>query len=654
MEAQIPTEGGAVLHAKLMTPKPPVQPQRVVLISPLVGASAAQPLLIFRNLTRRGCTLVSFEYRGHPRSSGRFELDRTVVDVRYALQWAWNYANERRLPLHGFATCYGAVPLLAQFREDGWGGVLRSFNTISGLFRLDQILRIGDFAAFFARQLGQRQGPEEILAQLAQQTFDGNGKAFRRALHEYLTNLFPGLRVGEDYFEELQYERVNIPQTLLQLSQARYLDGVRVPADMPCNIFLGRNDDVLSAHTPEGREAYRNRVLSLIPQAVVHVRDFDHFGRGAEHDAVIEHLADIFERHDGAPVPPHHLHAVGQAERAHGDERTSEFWNERYGVDRPLEADSRVARLLNRYVVAALMNAFPHAATKVFSLSKGELARLLFKERDGGSFRSLRAMYEYENPRNRGDLINRLLMQSPAIKAARNRRTIAQRLLARLFGRTALGLAGARAGGRRWRWKPRSGSDCPFAAARRLLLHRRYRRQNRRREPEGAAKAWPCGSRFRLRGHDCRHERHGECRPGRRKAIRRSLRRTEHHCLPRHHRILRHRIGSQPDTLATARGNSRLHTAEGNLIISQTDYHDRVKYLERGLSWHMRLRSREELAAEVEKTGWQISVCQHEPMRLITMCLAVKSDVPQRRVDSPSQVAQPRAKKSALAGTPAS
>ena len=40
------------------------------------------------------------------------------------------------------------------------------------------------------------------------------------------------------------------------------------------------------------------------------------------------------------------------------------------------------------------------------------------------------------------------------------------------------------------------------------------------------------------------------------------------------------------------------------------------------------LRSGEELAAEVDKAGWQLSICEHEPMRLITMCLAVKSAAP--------------------------
>ena len=120
-DAEIPSEDGVLLRAKVAMPKPPMSPQRVVLISPLVGAGAGQPLMTFRNFARRGAIVISYEYRGHPLSTGTFELDKTIVDTHYALLWAADYARERGLPLHGFATCYGTIPLLAQFKEGGCG-----------------------------------------------------------------------------------------------------------------------------------------------------------------------------------------------------------------------------------------------------------------------------------------------------------------------------------------------------------------------------------------------------------------------------------------------------------------------------------------------------------------------------------------------------
>ena len=308
----IPTENGELLHAKLLMPKPPMRPQRVVLISPLVGAGAGQPLLTFRNFARRGAIVISYEYRGHPLSSGTFDLDKTIVDTHFALVWASSYARERGLPLHGFATCFGVVPLLAQFKERGCGPLLRSINTISGLYRLDQILRIDDFAPVLSRHFGRDLNVPTMLAGIADGTLDCSEVAFRRALCEYLSSLMPELRVGLDGFEELKYDRTDLRQTLLQFSRADYLDGVDVPPWVPCTACVGRHDHLLSAHTPAGREAYRKNVESVVHHATFHEFDMDHFGRGPGHDPVIECVGDAFERYDASPVASPHVDRVPQ------------------------------------------------------------------------------------------------------------------------------------------------------------------------------------------------------------------------------------------------------------------------------------------------------------------------------------------------------
>ena len=319
-----------------------------------------------------------------------------------------------------------------------------------------------------------------------------------------------------------------------------------------------------------------------------------------------------------------------------------QFWQERYGIARPLEADSRLQRLLNRYVVAALMNRFPHAATKVFSLSNGELARLLFVEREGGSFRVLRAMYDHENARARGDWINKLLMQSPAIKAARNRRAIAQRMLQQCLEAQPAGsptlvvaIGGgdgsleaeviARVPGRDVYYCAIDKDDRAVADNEAVL--RRYGLQTR-----GFVFVGTVAGKSDLEAVvDCAGRRFGVAFDGAGISVCHGI--AEYYD-----------IGSTTnETLAgLLRAIHSCTRAEGSLLISQTDYHDRVKYLERGLSWYMRLRSSEELAAEVEKAGWRISVCELEPMGLITMCLGVKSAAEQVRIDGPSQLESPR------------
>jgi hypothetical protein len=319
----------------------------------------------------------------------------------------------------------------------------------------------------------------------------------------------------------------------------------------------------------------------------------------------------------------------------------AQFWNERYGIDQPLEVDSRIHRLLNRYVVAALMNTFPKTVTKVFSLSNGELARLLFLERDGGSFRSLRAMYDYQDPLKRGDLINRLIMQSPAIKAARNRRTIAQCMLAQCIEAqpATLPLLVLAIGGGDGNLEAEviarmAGRDIYYCA---VDKDERASFENQKvfasHGLQGRGLVWVgtvAGKSDLEAVVQAAQQRFKVPFDGIGVAV----------C----HGIAEYfDMGSESNEaldalLSAIYACTRL---EGNLLISQTDYHDRVKYLERGLSWYMRLRDIDELTAEVEKTGWQISICEHEPMQLITLCMAVKSEVARRRVDSPSQLRRP-------------
>ena len=302
-EHRIPTEGTDLLHAKLMLPKPPMAPKRLVFIPPLIGAGASQQLIIFRKLTRRGCALLSFEYRGHPRSTGVFDLDATIVDTKHALRWAAEYAQGRGLPLHGYATCYAAIALAAQFSDRDRSARLWSFSSVSGLLRMDQILRFEDFAHVYGRYLGKTPTVGQLKDDIAADRIDFGGDTFRGALHEYLSTLFDELDIRRDRFEDLDYDRVEIQATLHQLAQAGYLDGLVVPADVPCNFIMGRRDGFLSLKTEVGREAYRNHTRSVIPHAEVEEYEIDHFGRGPERQCVIDRVGDFFEECEVRAVP---------------------------------------------------------------------------------------------------------------------------------------------------------------------------------------------------------------------------------------------------------------------------------------------------------------------------------------------------------------
>jgi hypothetical protein len=293
-EHRIPTEGTDTLYAKALFPKPPMHPKRLVLMPPLIGGSASTDLIVFRILARRGAIVLSYEYRGHPRSTGRFDLDGTVVDTRYAIRWAEDYARRRGLPLHAVTSCYGVVSLCAQFKPGLRRPPFWSFNTVSGLFRMDQIIQFSDFAPIFFRHVGVELD-RALHSPEGSNQVAWNGDPFRAAMHEFLGGLFPKLRVGHDHFEELQYDRADMRKMLLQLLHATYLDSICIPPELPCNVVYGRDDDVMGLHTPAGREEYRKRVLALIPHAEFHEMDVDHFARGSEQAATFSRVADCME-----------------------------------------------------------------------------------------------------------------------------------------------------------------------------------------------------------------------------------------------------------------------------------------------------------------------------------------------------------------------
>ena len=169
----------------------PRNPKRVVFMPPLIGAGAAQAPLMFRNMTRHGCILLSFQFRGHPRSTGTFNLDRTIIDTKYAMSWARGYANERGLPLHALTQCYGTVPLLAQFTKNGCDIPFASITLGSALVRMDQILQVDDFVPYLARNLGRTLDRAGLLEGLAEHEFDWNGPACRRPCLTTSRRCFP-------------------------------------------------------------------------------------------------------------------------------------------------------------------------------------------------------------------------------------------------------------------------------------------------------------------------------------------------------------------------------------------------------------------------------------------------------------------------------
>jgi SAM-dependent methyltransferase len=325
------------------------------------------------------------------------------------------------------------------------------------------------------------------------------------------------------------------------------------------------------------------------------------------------------------------------------------FWIDEYRVDQALEVDSWLRDLLNRHVVGTVLNTFPRTAARVFASSNGKLARLVCADKEGGSYRVFHAMYDTEDPQARGDFLNRLLLQSPAAKAARNRRAIAQRMLdacleAQPAGVPILVLAigggdGSLEAGVIARSTNRNVYYCSVDKDEKAVEENRQVMQR-----YGLA-----GKGFVVTGDATQKN---DLEAALYAARRRFAVPFDGVGIAVCHGITEYLDLGVSGNNALAGLLTTVHACtrpEGRLVISQTNYHDRVKFVERGLSWRMRLRDMKELAAEVEKAGWQIALCEHEPMKLITMCLGVKSDRPYLRMDVPNYMRHPRAKQHAPA-----
>jgi hypothetical protein len=292
---------GEGLSAVLMRP-PRGEIRRLLYIVPLAGSGASQQILRFRTFTREGSALLSFEYRGHGKSTGTFSIEKSLEDAETALLWARDHASKENLPLHVVSTCYSAIPMLACFRNGRNIFGLRSLSGVAGLFDLDNIIRIEGFLERFFRDARDgTMSPVDFIGRVRAGIIDPDGDLFRDAVKNYLKGLFPELHITREAFEELLYSRVDIVAAMEQISQMRPLAGVRIPENIPGLFFYGLRDTLMGLGTPEGRARYEARVRSIVPHANIRAVDIDHFGRGPDHDAMGHEMNHFFEQHDHSP-----------------------------------------------------------------------------------------------------------------------------------------------------------------------------------------------------------------------------------------------------------------------------------------------------------------------------------------------------------------
>lgn len=234
----------------------------VCLIPPLIGGSFILYGRQFATLMKQGIRVVSFNYRGHDQSGGRFTLGSSFDDTR---------AIARRLrqecpntPLVGIGMCSGSMPLF-----DILGKEPELFDRlvfINAIHRLQQTATPLEAALIYMRERGLRP-PSSI----------------RDLTHVVLTNIFPEIDQTPDRFGILPFDRVDLRRISGEYIFARR-PVTRFTYAKPALCIYGFGDDLLNLARPETEARYVRSFRRRFPNIRFESIRADHFMRGLKEE----------------------------------------------------------------------------------------------------------------------------------------------------------------------------------------------------------------------------------------------------------------------------------------------------------------------------------------------------------------------------------
>jgi len=253
------------ISVRIVAPPEGTRVRGSVFVPPLIGGSGLQQVGYFRELERRGYRLVTFDYRGHGKSGGRFRIAHSLADARAVLALVREELGE---PLFGLADCYGCIPLLvaAAERPDAFRA-LALFNPIPSL---QHVATPREVLANYFLPRNETGAPRLAL----RNPFDLRGMLL--ALN---TRLFPDVDKSRDHFGILAYARADTWTTTWEYLVSRPLTGVS--STLPAAIWFGRSDRLLRLADPAAEQRYRALWRAHLPNGTVHVLDeADHYWTG--------------------------------------------------------------------------------------------------------------------------------------------------------------------------------------------------------------------------------------------------------------------------------------------------------------------------------------------------------------------------------------
>jgi hypothetical protein len=211
---------------------------------------------------KQGVRVVSFNYRGHARSGGRFSLVRSFDDTRFIARAVREESPDT--PLVGVGMCSGSMPLFDILNHEE--ELFDRLVFINAIHDLQQTATPLEAASIYIRERGLRP-PRSI----------------RDMTHVVLRRIFPEVDQDEDRFGILPYDRVDLRRISGEYILARR-PGTGFTSETPALCIYGFGDELLRLDDPANEARYVRSFRMRFPNVRFESVPADHFMKGIQED----------------------------------------------------------------------------------------------------------------------------------------------------------------------------------------------------------------------------------------------------------------------------------------------------------------------------------------------------------------------------------
>lgn len=250
----------------------------ILLIPPLIGGSFILFGRQFGYLVRQGYRVVSFNYRGHDLSEGRFSLLETFDDV---LDISRHLRNEYPdTPIVAVGICSGSMPIFHVLDREP--NLLDRLVFVNAIHHLQQTATPLEAVRMYVRRCGLHL-PSSLGA----------------AASEVFEEIFPDIDKGPDHFGILHYDRVAMSRISWEYLIPRH-PNTHFKSDIHTLCIYGRADEMLKLDDVRQEEAYREAFEKRFTNIEFETFESDHFMTGIKED--VARSMDCFLR-DLSEIP---------------------------------------------------------------------------------------------------------------------------------------------------------------------------------------------------------------------------------------------------------------------------------------------------------------------------------------------------------------